>query len=179
MFFLGIVVGRGTAPVRFDMQKIEKELAQLRQAFRKAEEKRYRSHLAKGDTEREFEFYEKLLKSEEDTDIPKIETFRPKKPGKKRIKTKPPAKKDAVEAPVTPQFTIQVASSPDEKDADRLVDQLKKKGFPAYRTARDLPNKGTWHRVRIGKFTKRKDAEMMLVKIRQHRASALIIEIGP
>lgn len=32
MFVLGILVGRGTAPVKFDIQKIEKELAELKAA---------------------------------------------------------------------------------------------------------------------------------------------------
>ncbi len=38
MFALGVLVGRGTAPVRFDLDKMEKDLAELKQAVMDKEE---------------------------------------------------------------------------------------------------------------------------------------------
>jgi len=35
MFILGVLVGRGTAPVQFDTQALQKELATLRDAMMK------------------------------------------------------------------------------------------------------------------------------------------------
>ena len=44
MFILGVLVGRGTAPVRFDMEKIQEELAALKDSALQKEMRRYRIH---------------------------------------------------------------------------------------------------------------------------------------
>jgi DedD protein len=49
-------------------------------------------------------------------------------------------------------FQLQVASFKDQPDADRLVDDLRRRGHRAYRLAAQVPDKGLWHRVRIGPF---------------------------
>jgi purine-cytosine permease-like protein len=42
MFVLGLLVGRGTAPVRFDIHKLQKELAGLKKATMDKTTQRYR-----------------------------------------------------------------------------------------------------------------------------------------
>lgn len=185
MFFLGILVGRGTSPVRFDLQKVETELAKLRETFRNSEQDRYLSQLKNEDAESEFGFYDTLTKTDEDIDIPKIEPEidETPKPATPKPKPDPTPVKTGPESPEklksNKQFTIQVASSPNFDDAERLVSLWKKKGFPAYRTSHELPEKGMWHRVRIGMFKNRSDAESMLEKIRKDRSTALILELSP
>ncbi|HVR19827.1 MAG TPA: SPOR domain-containing protein [Polyangiaceae bacterium] len=49
-------------------------------------------------------------------------------------------------------FQLQVASFKDQPDADRLVDDLRRRGHRAYRLAAQVPERGIWHRVRIGPF---------------------------
>ena len=49
-------------------------------------------------------------------------------------------------------FQIQVASYKDQTDADRFVDELRRRGHRAYRQAAYVHEKGLWHRVRIGPF---------------------------
>jgi cell division septation protein DedD len=49
-------------------------------------------------------------------------------------------------------FQLQVASFKDQPDADRLVDDLRRRGHRAYRQAANVPERGLWHRVRIGPF---------------------------
>jgi cell division septation protein DedD len=49
-------------------------------------------------------------------------------------------------------FQLQVASFKDQADADRLVEDLRKRGHRAYRLAANVPERGLWHRVRIGPF---------------------------
>jgi cell division septation protein DedD len=49
-------------------------------------------------------------------------------------------------------FQLQVASFKDQADADRLVADLRKRGHRAYRIAANVPERGIWHRVRIGPF---------------------------
>jgi cell division septation protein DedD len=49
-------------------------------------------------------------------------------------------------------FQLQVASFKEQADADRLVDDLRRRGHRAYRQAANVPERGIWHRVRIGPF---------------------------
>lgn len=49
-------------------------------------------------------------------------------------------------------YEIQVASFQDPADADAFVEQLRKRGHSAYRQAAYVPERGLWHRVRIGPF---------------------------
>jgi cell division septation protein DedD len=49
-------------------------------------------------------------------------------------------------------FQLQVASFKDQPDAERLVDDLRRRGHRAYRQAANVPERGIWHRVRIGPF---------------------------
>ena len=42
MFVLGILIGRGIAPVQFDIEKLQKELASLKEAVIKKEELRFK-----------------------------------------------------------------------------------------------------------------------------------------
>jgi DedD protein len=49
-------------------------------------------------------------------------------------------------------FQLQVASFKDQPDADRLVEDLRRRGHRAYRAVAQVPERGLWHRVRIGPF---------------------------
>ena len=42
MFILGIFVGRGTAPVKFDIEKLQKELIALKETVIKEEKERFK-----------------------------------------------------------------------------------------------------------------------------------------
>lgn len=56
-------------------------------------------------------------------------------------------------------FQLQVASFRDAGDADKLVEELRKRGHPAYRQAAYVADRGLWHRVRIGPFKSKFAAE--------------------
>ncbi len=49
-------------------------------------------------------------------------------------------------------FQIQVASFKSAEEADRYVEELRKRGHSAHRQPAVVPDKGLWHRVRIGPF---------------------------
>lgn len=49
-------------------------------------------------------------------------------------------------------YEIQVASFQDGADADEFVAELRKRGHRAYQQAAYVPDRGLWHRVRIGPF---------------------------
>jgi cell division septation protein DedD len=71
---------------------------------------------------------------------------------------KPVAPQVASAAPTGPPsavgrpYTLQVGSFSDKGGAQDLVGRLKGKGHEAYLTAVDLGAKGTWYRVRVGRF---------------------------
>jgi len=55
-------------------------------------------------------------------------------------------------------FQLQVASFKEQDEADQLVDDLRKRGHRALRLAAHVPDRGTWHRVRIGPFRSKFEA---------------------
>lgn len=59
----------------------------------------------------------------------------------------------------TDRFTINVASFRERKRAERLVDELKEKGYGAFVGKATIPKKGTWYRVSVGRFSTRKEAQ--------------------
>lgn len=55
-------------------------------------------------------------------------------------------------AAVGKPYTLQVGSFSDKGSAQELVGRLKGKGHEAYLAAVDMGSKGTWYRVRVGRF---------------------------
>jgi DedD protein len=56
-------------------------------------------------------------------------------------------------------YQLQVASFKDQNDADKLVEELRRRGHRAFRQASYVPERGLWHRVRIGPFKSRYEAQ--------------------
>ena len=55
-------------------------------------------------------------------------------------------------------FQLQVASFKEQTEADRTVEDLRKRGHRAFRQAAHVPERGLWHRVRIGPFKTKLEA---------------------
>ncbi len=191
MFVLGIFVGRGTVPVRFDIQKLEKELTALKEAVIKKEFDRYKLDSNSEDNKTKMGFYEALKNTGEEerlkTDIPK------KKPKPLHKKAVSKAKKTVVSkktvtarkakttgvresAENNNNFTIQVAALKDLKVADNLVTKFKKKGYPAYRSIGKIPGKGIFYRVRIGYFKNRAQAGSTFNRLKKENIKAIIVQ---
>jgi cell division septation protein DedD len=198
MFILGILVGRGTAPVKFDVGKLQKDLISLKDAV--VQEKKAESEIDPDTVyhHSDFGFYEALKHSENQNGLPDIENqtqpgHRPEKPpvtAKKQATTENTAKKAEKAAPAGKSETsgstgklvaensrtIQVASLKDPKMADQMVDKLIKKGYPAYRTIVKIPGKGIWFRVRIGNFKNRSEAEGTLSRLKKENLTGILLE---
>jgi len=212
MFAIGVLVGRGTAPVKFDIAELQRKLAAAGANLKEAgpEDPRKEPEIAKDKTE--LEFYEALKENREDTEIPQIAPApaisakidpppekKPPKPPKKSTKklTKLPQKteapaetsKDAAVKTSEPQpaaaksriepaekdYTIQVASVKDAGDADKLVAELKKKGFSAFRAIGKVPGKGIWYRVRIGDYQNRDDASKTMAQLKKEGLKPILV----
>lgn len=202
MFVLGVLVGRGTAPVHFDTQALQKELAGLRDAMMKKEREAVEKAI-RGEGEKEIvEFYEALKKEGSDTAIefaapsalaqasaePTENTDASQPPNKSRAavmakKTTLTAKPAVGTASSTTQgtdtpgaLTIQVASLKDAATAQRIVANLKKDGYPAYLSRIAITGKGIWFRVRVGSYKDREQAGVDMDRLIRDRKKPILVK---
>ena len=196
MFVLGILVGRGTSPVQFDIKKLQEELASLKAAVIKKERLRFKIDSGAAGNKTDMDFYEGLKKSESGTEHPKkqlkvVSKQTPKPlPPTDLTRKKPDAREKANAVDSSPKglpaesgsgaetenkITIQVASLRDPKDADRMVASLKDKWYPAYRSVAEVPGKGVWYRVRIGSFNGKAEAQSTLERLKKDKIDAVLL----
>jgi cell division protein FtsN len=178
MFFLGVLVGRGTAPVHFDIEKLQKELAGLKQAAIEKEERRYKISPKATSGAYTFGFYERLKGKKSNVKLYPNKSKKRETPDKKKAAKTLQDSRTSASSKKTDTgriLTIQVASLKDPKAADKLVTKLKKKGYAAYKTTADISGKGTWHRVRIGYFKNRADAKKILNRLRKENRKVILM----
>lgn len=191
MFVLGILVGREMVPVKFDIEKLQNELAALKEAVIKKEQDQYKIESNTDDGKTKMGFYETLKKTGGDAEL-KNETIKHQKKselkktasfGKKKIQIQKAGQAPKVKTSDSKKatqnnnkFTIQVASLKDSGVADKLVNRLKKGGYPAYRSIGKIPGKGIWYRVRIGYFNSRSEAGGTLNQLKKEKIDAIIVQ---
>jgi DedD protein len=74
-------------------------------------------------------------------------------------------------------YEIQVASFSNAEEADKFVAELRKRGHRAYRQAAYVPDRGLWHRVRIGSFKSKFEAAGYQRKLdREERLSTFLVD---
>ncbi len=122
VFFLGVYIGRGTAPALFDYNKIETEIAALAKTFtnsRKAQDDMETDILS---TQAELEYPEELKKKTED--IARMQLPAPEKPVKPVEMPKPvqqePAQAPPSPPPVKSDFQTAVKPEPIENTPDSI-----------------------------------------------------------
>ncbi len=184
MFVLGIFVGRGTAPVKFDIENLQKELIALKEAVIKEGQERFKIGRDPASTKRELGFYE-ALKENRPSVRNKIKpperkkTVSPQKKAKVRPAQKvekPALRSKQTKAAAGAGFTIQVASLKDMKVAEEMAEMLKKKGYQAYTVSAKIPGKGVWHRIRIGDFKNREDAGNILSRLKKDKYRPIVVQ---
>jgi cell division septation protein DedD len=213
MFVLGIFVGRETVPVRFDIEKLQNELAALKERVIKKELDQYNIDSNTDVTKTKMKFYETLKKtgkeerlknnvvkqqkksfpenaaSAQEIKTPSKTLDSARKEEKSGLKKLSQSNPNAAASPTAnhargsdqgpdqadKNFTIQVASLRDSRDADKLVNKLKKGGYPAYRSIGKIPGKGIWFRVRVGYFKNRTEAGLTLKRLKKEKLKAVIV----
>lgn len=112
-----------------------------------------------------------------------VQTFQEKKSFKvvieqgKKPEIEKSIQKENKPGPSLPEFAVQVSSFRDEKRADSLKINLRKKGFDAFIMEAELPNHGgKWYRVFLGRYrdkdSARKEAERAR---REHKINAVVV----
>jgi cell division septation protein DedD len=196
MFFLGVLVGRGTVPVKFDIDKLQRELAALKADDIKKQLSRVEISSDSTQLKKDFGFYEALKDTKDDskrssgrkdgqTSGESLSVSKTSAKKKKKVSPSNPSRNDAsrkatstpsdkgIDGPKT--LTIQAASFKDPKDADKMVAILKKKGYPAYRIIGVVPEKGVWYRVRIGNYSSKTEASTTMKKLQKVGLKAYLV----
>lgn len=62
------------------------------------------------------------------------------------------------------RFAVQAASYRQKKEAEEARDRLKEDGIPAYIVESNIPEKGTWYRVRVGRHLDQETARELAEK---------------
>jgi len=196
MFVLGVLVGRGTAPVNFDIQALQKELLALKESMVKQEKRAMEIDSAKTGAKSSFEFYEALKKKEKDEKIPIIEKKTPAKAppktaaavlppsplkSKKRVSKAKVAQAEkktlpAVKPSPSGSLAVQIASTKDAASAEDLVKKLTKLGYAGFSTMAKIPGKGTWYRVRIGPFRTKAEVEQIRRKLAKDDFKGIVVK---
>lgn len=90
----------------------------------------------------------------------------PKEPGEDIRRGRQPAMTGNAEPiPDGTIYSVQVASSTNREDSERLVQKYGAHGFQAYVMTADLGDKGIWYRVRVGNMPSRETAEQLKQEI--------------
>jgi len=78
---------------------------------------------------------------------------------------KPPIAAQKTSAAVGPgtklRYTLQIASYQDKDMAEDEVKKMKTQGYAAFVVSSQVPDKGTWYRVRLGSFSNKAAAEKL------------------
>jgi cell division protein FtsN len=191
LFILGVLVGRGTSPLRFDIAKLQKELLTLKNTQIQEDRRRFKIDSDTQISRTDMEFHE-ALKDVSGDDHTAAESPQPvpKKSAEKdsgpAAATAPPAATVAAPQPKVAagqgtgkpkRFTLQVGAVRDGKEAVRMVVHLKKKGYAAFSSRAEVAGKGTWYRVRVGNFASRDAAERMLARLRRDQVEAVVVRV--
>ena len=199
IFLLGIIVGRGMAPVQFDINEFKNTIEDLRREIIDNQLQAAKQETITLKQEADLEFHEDVKQIQPDTNV----NFEPREPAKDVVaseKTEPPkhktrtiskkkslptkAEKPTVQKPdpvpvkagsPDKKLTIQIASLRDSKEADQMVAALQKKGIPAYKTVGVLSANNVWYRVRAGNFQSRKESEAMMAEIKKDHKGAFLL----
>lgn len=194
MFGMGVMVGRDTAPIRFDLDQLKKTLESLQKSEREPRRGAPAADPAQMKDKTKLDFYEVLSTSRDDADMPKLpkpaaaapaaakpEPAAPKaqEPPAAVKAEKPPAPSAAPPAPGAAAagqvFTVQISAVKSEEEARRLADRLRQSGYAAHVEATVLPDKSTWYRVRMGEFPTRESARGTVDRLKRDGFGSMVV----
>jgi len=90
----------------------------------------------------------------------------------------PEASSAGNEDPAMAKYSLQAASFPKEAQAKEFSDKLVRAGVPAYIMSIDIPHRGKWFRVRVGRFPSADEAGRYASQARQRaRAAGITLDL--
>lgn len=197
-FILGILVGRESLSFRMTKPDVRQEVAELKKEEIQKREARIQKELTFEHVQTDLVYPDMLRDRKVDIgdqkDKPPLPFSSTEKPVVAEVKDKkespaPPRKTEThktsivlkplpADDPSVPspekKLTIQIASYKEAAEADKMIARLKEKGYSAYKASMDINGK-IWHRVRIGYFKDRPDAEPVLQKLKKDNFSPITV----
>jgi len=184
MFGVGVLVGRGTAPIGFDLDQLKRTIESLQKSAPPVPKNGPRPQPSEMKNKTELGFYESLPKNREDAEVPNIPPAPPPAARAEPTATKPAGAPAAAKAekpaapppapapPVAPPtagkpLTVQVAAVKSEEEARQLTEKLRQRGYAAYIEPTAIPDKGTWYRVRMGEFPSKEFARSTMERLQK------------
>ncbi|MBF0450693.1 MAG: SPOR domain-containing protein [Candidatus Magnetomorum sp.] len=192
MFALGVYVGRDTCPIRFDSEPIMKQLAEWIESDIEKQHA-YVQSVNSQEKKPEIQFFQALKTSDidmmsqsENVDvsakrvhlkskqpIPDAELLTKRSTKKKTLAQFCSSSETVLDS--SDCVTLQAAALKNASAAVEMVKQLKNMGFPAYTATINIPEKGLWHRVRVGAFETIQKARQMKSKLQMKNIDAIIV----
>ena len=193
LFFLGVLVGRGSIKVDLIPTQVQLELAVVI-------DKKAVSRLGKeGGAPKEtvspvkLSFYKEVKQGEEAVTkssrmtkaeklviTPEKAAVLPLVKASPAVPIPPPVVRPAPQEAISVTdsgFTIQVAAHIDEAAAKSEANALRNQGFPAYFIAAKNGRGQTWYRVRVGRFSQRIDANRELSRLIRLKSKAYVVKL--
>ena len=72
-------------------------------------------------------------------------------------------------------LAVQVASTKDAASAEVLVKKLTQLGYAGFSTMVEIPNRGTWYRVKVGPYRTKTEAEKMRQELIKYRFKGIVV----
>jgi cell division septation protein DedD len=193
MFGMGVMVGRGTAPISYDIDRLKRALESVQKSVQQQlPQGRLATEVSEMKSKADLGFYDSLPKNREEPESPNLsKPVAATKPEAPAVKPEPavakpaePAAAPKAEKPAVPAsapaplpppaapapgkpLTVQIAAVKTEEEARRLMEKLRQHGYAAYIEAIGLPDKGTWYRVRMGEFPSKEFARSTVGRLQK------------
>jgi cell division septation protein DedD len=174
MFTIGVLVGRGTSPLKIDISELQKKLADAREelAIQEQAQTAEKSDTVKDKTD--LEFYEALKKNREDADIPDVpsaplvekKTDPPASPTPPAPQTSPKPKKESKKRLTKTQLKAEEpAAAPEKQPAETALPQS-----PAAQSKTQAAGKP--YAIQVAAFKAAGDADKLVAELKQKKFSA-------
>ena len=192
LFFLGVLVGRGSIQVDLIPTQMQLELAVVSEKQTVLPLGKERKNPKETTSPVELSFYKEIKQGEEaitksgrmtkaDKSVmtPGMVVRAPRVEAPPVVPAPPEARPVSLGPIVTPLsgFTIQVAAHNQEAVAESEVKRLRDKGFPAYFIMAKNGKGQTWYRVRVGRFTQRSNAKQELSRLVRFESNAYVVKL--
>lgn len=187
MFGVGIMVGRETMPVQFDLDRLKRTIESLKKTPGAPRAESAAQKPAQMKEKTALDFYEILPKNREDAEMPNLPktpapppAAKPEPAARKPAEPAALAKPEKAEKPDTPtpaatSYTVQIAAARSEEEAQRYVERLRQKGYAAHLEATAIADKGTWYRVRMGEFPSKEGARGTLERLKKDGFDPMVV----
>lgn len=190
---MGVMVGRGTAPVHFDVDQLKRTIEALQKAAREPQRSGGPVEPTEMKDKTKLDFYDALPKNRDDADLPNLPkpappppapapaprpepqaskppepaAPKPEKPAPAKPEKAAPAPAPTATAPAGKGYTVQVSAVRTEEEARRMLERLRQRGYGGYVEPVQTPDRGTLYRVRMGDFPSKEFARSTLERLQK------------